>query len=216
MKERMEYELGLLRRVIHCENEALISNLLAQLGGLEGVVFSTKQELEWIVGKQSPIISCLEGVRELGDYLWGGRKKIPPTRVRNSSDSYTVFADLGGSPVEKVAVAALTNRNEVIRMSVVFQGGVSSAAVKPREILREVMRVNGSKMVVAHNHPSQCSEPSEEDIMFTSHLEWAASLIGIGLEDHLIVCRGGNFFSFADAKLIGPLKKNRKNRHDLL
>ena len=42
-------------------------------------------------------------------------------------------------------------------------------------------------IIVAHNHPSETTTPSPEDIQTTKRLKEVAELLGIGFYDHLIV-----------------------------
>ncbi|EGO7722006.1 JAB domain-containing protein [Enterococcus faecalis] len=54
-------------------------------------------------------------------------------------------------------------------------------------MFREAIRDNATQIIVAHNHPSGDSTPSESDNMFTSRLTKACELIGIQMLDHLIL-----------------------------
>ena len=46
-------------------------------------------------------------------------------------------------------------------------------------------------LVVAHNHPSNRLEPSDQDIAVTTGLTKAGDIIGIKLLDHVIVADNG-------------------------
>ena len=61
---------------------------------------------------------------------------------------------------------------------------------------------NASSIVVVHNHPSGNPLPSEADIAITAQLSDAAELIGINLDDHVIIGADGAYFSFKDADLL--------------
>jgi proteasome lid subunit RPN8/RPN11 len=41
--------------------------------------------------------------------------------------------------------------------------------------------------VVAHNHPDHDSEPSDADLTFTENLEAAGKVLGIEVQDHIII-----------------------------
>lgn len=49
------------------------------------------------------------------------------------------------------------------------------------------------KMAFVHNHPSGSIEPSEEDFAITERLVAVATIMGIDVTDHVIVCRNGHF-----------------------
>lgn len=56
-------------------------------------------------------------------------------------------------------------------------------------------------VIVAHNHPSGIAEPSSEEIKTIQQLAAVGVLLGILLEDHLIITKTG-YFSFREQGLI--------------
>ncbi|HRF35771.1 MAG TPA: JAB domain-containing protein, partial [Clostridia bacterium] len=52
--------------------------------------------------------------------------------------------------------------------------------------------------VLVHNHPSNNATPSLQDKTLTEQVCVALSVIGITLEDHIIIAKGG-YFSFKDS-----------------
>lgn len=68
-----------------------------------------------------------------------------------------------------------------------FIGTLNQSIAHPWDIFREAIRDNATQIIVAHNHPSGDSTPSESDNMFTSRLTKACELIGIQMLDHLIL-----------------------------
>ena len=69
-----------------------------------------------------------------------------------------------------------------------------SILVHPREIFRLAILTAASAVIVAHNHPSGESSPSEADIKVTRDLIRAGQLLKIEVLDHVIVGHG-NFSS---------------------
>ena len=53
--------------------------------------------------------------------------------------------------------------------------------------MREALRANASKLIVAHNHPSGVAEPSRADITLTKRLSDALALIDVRVLDHMVV-----------------------------
>jgi DNA repair protein RadC len=68
--------------------------------------------------------------------------------------------------------------------------------VHPRDIFRFACLENASSLIVAHNHPSGDTRPSEQDLLFTRQLLRASRILQIPLLDHLILTTSG-FSSFA-------------------
>ena len=56
-------------------------------------------------------------------------------------------------------------------------------------------------MILAHNHPSGHSQPSQADQLLTSTLKSALSLVDVRVLDHFIVTRS-RVLSFAEQGLI--------------
>ena len=79
----------------------------------------------------------------------------------------------------------------------VGQALTSASSVKPisKRILRQALLHNAASIIVLHNHPSGSSIPSQNDISFTKRLRDACMLIGINLNDHIIVGED-DFYSF--------------------
>ena len=108
---------------------------------------------------------------------------------------------LAGYDYEVFAMLMLDNRHRLIQYVELFRGTLDGAAVHPREVVREVLRLNAAAVILAHNHPSGIPEPSQADELITLRLKDALSLIDVRTVDHIIV--GGNrYFSFREEGLI--------------
>ena len=77
-----------------------------------------------------------------------------------------------------------------------FQGTIDSTTVYPREVVKEALRLNATKVILAHNHPSGNSDPSPQDIELTKKLKEILQIIDVKVLDHIIV--GDEITSFAD------------------
>jgi DNA repair protein RadC len=108
------------------------------------------------------------------------------------------FADL---QYEVFCLLYLDKRNHLICCEELFRGTVDGASVHPREVVKAALRHNAAGVVCAHNHPSNCAEPSHADELITQRLKSALELVDIRLIDHLVVCVGESV-SFAERGLI--------------
>lgn len=61
--------------------------------------------------------------------------------------------------------------------------------VSPRKIFRRALNLDARRLVLAHNHPSGCSRPSNADIESTRRFAEQAKGLGIVIEDHFVVGR---------------------------
>ena len=80
-------------------------------------------------------------------------------------------------------------------------GTLTESLVHPREVFKGAMLANAASIIVAHNHPSGDHHASEADIAITAKLKDAGRLLGIPLEDHVIIGREG-FTSFRENGLL--------------
>jgi DNA repair protein RadC len=56
-----------------------------------------------------------------------------------------------------------------------------------REVFCAALVAQSAGVIVAHNHPSGCAEPSREDIRVTCKLVEAGEILAIQVFDHIIV-----------------------------
>lgn len=122
------------------------------------------------------------------------------------------FAPLTKEAQEILAVAFLDSANHCLGVEPIFRGAVASLAASPREILCAALSNGAARILIAHNHPSRDPMPSPEDEAFTLRLAEAAAIVGIDLVDHLIVCEGGLYYSFAEA-WGGRIRRRRPPRN---
>ena len=91
---------------------------------------------------------------------------------------------------EKVMVALLNTKNEVIAVDTIFTGTLNASLFHPREIFSFALKHPTARILIAHNHPSGDTEPSRADIDSTIKLIAAGETLGIEVLDHIIVGNG--------------------------
>jgi DNA repair protein RadC len=102
---------------------------------------------------------------------------------------------------EDCLLICLNGAHEVLGWIRVASGGMNSAIVDPRLVFGVALQVGANSIIIAHNHPSDRTEPSADDRALTRRLADGAKLLGINFLDHIILGRAG-FFSFDDAGLL--------------
>ena len=105
----------------------------------------------------------------------------------------TVF-DASNLAEERLWLIAL---NGVRRVSGVFEvshGTITSSLVHPREIFSRAILAGAASIIIAHNHPSGCLVVSQQDRDVSNTIKQAGEIIGIRLDDHLVLAKG-NFAS---------------------
>lgn len=119
-----------------------------------------------------------------------------PRKCSSPEDAYELFSQfIEKKATEHLVVACLNTKGEVVNISTVHIGSVNQSLAVPREIVKTALLCNAVNIIVAHNHPSNSTEPSREDRRFTKNLLDACQLLQIGLRDHIIIAADGNYSS---------------------
>jgi RadC-like JAB domain len=101
---------------------------------------------------------------------------------------------------EEFVILVVNATRRIVQLIPLFRGGMTSAPVDPKVVLRAVLVAGGTGFVAAHNHPSGELQPSPEDRHLTTRLSLAAEAVGLRCVDHVIVPDGcPGFFSVAHA-----------------
>lgn len=103
---------------------------------------------------------------------------------------------MGEYKSEAFAVLFLDNNHRLLRFEEMFNGTLNAASVYPREVAKRALELNAGAVILAHNHPSGLTEPSQADRAITNRLVSALGLFEIRVLDHIIV--GEGTFSFAE------------------
>lgn len=96
---------------------------------------------------------------------------------------------------------SLDSGQRLIARRVVTIGLLNVALAHPREVFAGPLTDRAAAVIVAHNHPSGEAAPSKQDISATQQLVAAGLLLGLPLQDHIIVASKGHY-SFKHNSLI--------------
>ncbi|WP_299142473.1 DNA repair protein RadC [uncultured Vibrio sp.] len=108
----------------------------------------------------------------------------------------TLSGLLQGMEREVFGVLFLNTQHQLIEFEILFYGTVNSASVYPREVVKRALLWNATSVILCHNHPSLCCEPSQADRRITRQLSDALALIDVRILDHFVV--GETVTSFAE------------------
>lgn len=76
-------------------------------------------------------------------------------------------------------------------------GTINQTIAMPREVFRKAITLNAASIVLAHNHPSGDTRPSQEDLQLTRRMEEAGQILGINVLDHFIIGHNA-YYSFLE------------------
>ena len=118
------------------------------------------------------------------------------TSTSSAAEVLRSVYQLQDEPEEIFMVLALDRKNSLIGAFEVSRGTLSESVVHPREVFKRLIVANASATILAHNHPSGISTPSDADMQTTKRLKEAGTLLGIDVLDHIII--GDSYYSFAE------------------
>jgi len=163
-------------------------NVLIQNVGAENLTIGDIKSVKGVGdAKASLIIASLEFYR---------RKLTKQTMPIISSPSIAAeqFSFIAEKPQEYLALLTLDGARRLIKRRTITIGTLQSSLVHPREVFAPAIADRAASIILGHNHPSGMLDISEQDKEVTRRIKQAGELIGIQLDDHIIVA-GKNYVS---------------------
>lgn len=124
-------------------------------------------------------------------------KKDGSITVKSPKDVARVVSFLRNKKREHLVAIYLNARKQLISTKTISIGTLTANLVHPRELFKPALIQNAASVVIAHNHPSGDIKPSNEDKKITQKLIKAGKLLGIKLDDHIIITKN-NFASLKE------------------
>jgi len=173
------------RRILKTNRvERLFQLPLTKLIGLKGVGRS----------RATTIKACYELVKR----ALNNEKELT---IDSPKDVAKLVSNIRDKKREYLIAIFLTARNTLISTHIVSIGTLTANLVHPREVFAPAIEIKAAQIIIAHNHPSGSSKPSEDDKKITKKLIKAGEIIDIEIIDHIIVSKN-NYFSFKEKRLI--------------
>ncbi len=139
------------------------------------------RDLDIPIGKACQIVACFA----LGKRFF--EKHATRIFIRDAKDAYEYLADMRTLPKEHLRGLYLNSRYQLIHDEVISIGTLTSSVVHPREVFRPALEYHAAAIIIAHNHPSGDTTPTEADIAITEQLIQAGKILGIDILDHIII-----------------------------
>ena len=178
--------------VIDLANKILKKYKAENLPGLDYKEFKDFKGLG--PAKACEIIACFE----LGKRLLKGKVS---NLYLTAKDVWKELKDIREHKKEHFVIFYLDSRNQEIKREVISIGSLNANLVHPREVFEPAVKNLAAQIIVAHNHPSGDTEPSEDDLTINKRLIEAGKILGIEVMDHIVVSKSG-YFSFKEKKLL--------------
>ena len=198
-------ELLLCYAIPRRDTNEIAHRLLDAFGSLSGVFQASMQELTSIPGigeNAAMLILMVPQIVKKAHVSKAKETKI----IRNSTDAgnYLLPYFLNEQD-EIVMMLCLDNKRAVICCREMGRGVVNCVDANIRRMVETALKVKTTTVIVAHNHPNGVALPSREDDNFTRTLYRSLGLLGITLEDHIIVAND-EFVSLAESGIMHLFK----------
>ena len=166
---------------------ALARELLAQFGGLRGLLSADQSELQKVKGLGQAKVTALIAVTEMArrclrQELMGGSILRDPAAVMDY-----LSMGLRDKRTEGLTVIFLDKANRVVGEEDFPGGTADKALVNVRAVMRRAVEKSAAGIILAHNHPSGEVEPSKDDRVLTEELKKMGQALSVNVLDHLII-----------------------------
>lgn len=179
----------------------LSRELLSKFGGIKNLLSADIAELTNFKNIDIAKATAIKAVEEISKrYL--NPPKEGDINIKTPKDVYEIVRkDVLNKEQEYLFLVCLDSRNKLISKDILSKGTINETLIHPREIFKKALMKNACSIILIHNHPSNKSDPSEEDIKVTKRIFKAGIEMGIPLVDHLVVTNTG-FVSMRAQNLI--------------
>ena len=185
------------------DTNPIAHKLLDEFGSIKNVISANFSDLVKVDGIGTHAALLLKSYKALlsDQNLASNLKKIGSS---TEAKQY-MFEILRNSNVEEFYVVCLDEDNKIIKTKKINSGSANKVGVEIRDITSIAFSCNSSKIIIAHNHPSNNCNFSDEDLAFTHSIMCSCLLNDILLVDHVLVTPT-NVRSLAESKVFEAIQ----------
>lgn len=148
--------------------------------------------------KAATLISCIE----LSKRMNISEETLYDKKLTSSKLVFDYYKDrLKDKKQECFYCIYLDSNKRVLKDKLLFLGTLNYSMVHPREVFKEAYMLSANSIICVHNHPSGDVTPSKSDIELTKNLISSGMLLGIKIDDHIIVGKD-KYYSFYEEGII--------------
>ena len=169
---------------------ALAEAVLARFGSFAAVLSASERDLRVVPGLGTHCIAAIKLLHDAALRLAkAGVAEHPVLADRERLLAY-LHAVLSREKIEQFRIIFLDGEGRLMADEAQARGTVNHTPVYPREVVKRALELGAASLILVHNHPSGDPEPSREDLEMTAQVRRAAELLGVQVEDHMIVGNG--------------------------
>ncbi len=180
---------------------ALSQELLSLFGSLTALAEAGLNDLCKVKGLGKAKAIQLKAALGLGQRL-ARENGSPKYKITTPEHAYFWIRDRIAHQKREIFGAILLDvRGNAVRWEEISIGTLTQTLVHPREVFSPAIQHRAAGLILAHNHPSGDPTPSPQDIILTRSLIQASHVLGIPINDHIIVSSSG-FVSLKEEGII--------------
>lgn len=179
----------------------LAQELVIKFGDIHGLLEASVEELKEVKGIGEAKAIQLKAAFAIAQKA----QAIPYSKpfLRTPEEAFRFAKQEIAAEKQEVLLVLLRDiKGRLIHHERVSVGTLSEVLVHPREVFFPAVKHKAYSLILAHNHPSGDPTPSECDFELTRLLLNSSRVMGIHLDDHLIVSRN-SFVSLRERGLLG-------------
>jgi len=163
-------------------------NTMIHKRGADNITFDDMKSIKGIGdAKATVVFAALE--------FWRRKfTKLSAPMVDSPEKAAALLDNIKNKKQEYFVLLTLDGARRLISNRVVTIGTLMSSLVHPREIFALAIEDRAASIIIAHNHPSGLLDISSQDREVTKRIKQAGDIIGIRLDDHIIIA-GDDFVS---------------------
>jgi DNA repair protein RadC len=161
--------------------------LLAKFGNLAKMKEASIEELQEVDGIGFATACKLKAALKLGEKALNKHNKFDYQITTPAAVFDLLKNDMGNKKKEHFKILSLTTRKKLISIDDISIGILDSSIAHPREIFKPAIQNSAASIILVHNHPSGDPSPSDGDVQLTRRIIDAGKIMGIDVDDHVII-----------------------------
>ncbi len=194
-------ELVLTYAIPRRDVRPLAEELLSRFGSLERVVNASAVELAAIHGISSHTAALVRLVGEIPIRLAGSGQQLSDVLENPKELERYLMARLSKSQEEQLLLLLLDDQGLVLGEPTMGAGTVNRLVTFPRQVMQAALKLNASRLIVAHNHPHGPPLPSVRDREEAERLRDILHPFDLTVEDCIVVTGSRCFSIFKNRPL---------------
>ena len=125
-------------------------------------------------------------------------KTQPTAKIISNEDAINYFKSIWSEQIsyrEEVVVLMLDRAMNILGHVVLSKGSTAGSIIDPKMLFQSLLLANAHSFILAHNHPSGNTNPSDSDIILTKKLKEASKFMEIRFLDHFIITENNGYNS---------------------